>query len=350
MRRRPDQQTLDTAEQIRRLLEDLLELEALFTTRHVVVLRGVPRIPLADFEQTATARLAAAELRASIDTTQARGRPRGSVLITVHLGPAVSDARPPWLNIALFGATVATTILFGGPEFAAWFLAILLFHEFGHFIFARRHHIDASWPFFIPAPNILGTFGAFIQLRSPIRDRVALFDMAVAGPLAGFVVSVIALFVGLSQSIVVGPEDAEGGIILGESLLFQGIASLVIPGIGEEQNIMLHPVAFAGWAGLLVTMFNLLPMGQLDGGHIAYALWREKQHLIASVTIIGLAVITFWWPWWLLWIGIGLFMRLRHPPTLLDEIPITATRRLLGWVALIIFVLCFTPVPFTIRF
>ena len=121
-------------------------------------------------------------------------------------------------------------------------------------------------------------------------------------------------------------------MILGESLLFKGISALTMPGVAEDQNILLHPIAFAGWAGLLVTMFNLLPMGQLDGGHIAYAIFRGRQRGIALLAMAGLAVIAFWWPWWLLWVGIGFFMRPQHPPTLFDEIPISRTRHILGWI------------------
>jgi membrane-associated protease RseP (regulator of RpoE activity) len=245
--------------------------------------------------------------------------------------------------------TVASVILFAGPQFAGWFLSILLFHEFGHFIAARRGKIDTSWPYFIPAPNILGTFGAFISLRSPIRDRRALFDMAVAGPLAGAVVAIIALFVGLGQSTIVTSPDSGTGLILGESLLFKWIATLVMPGVTGEEHILLHPVAFAGWAGLLVTMLNLLPMGQLDGGHIAYALFGRWQRQIAIAVLIGLAVASIWWPWWLIWAAIGFLMRPQHPPTLIDEIPLTKRRRILGWIALALFVLTFTPQPFTLQ-
>jgi membrane-associated protease RseP (regulator of RpoE activity) len=255
----------------------------------------------------------------------------------------------PWLNIALFCGTLVTMCLqsllnFGGLASALWLITILLFHEFGHFILARKRHIDSSWPYFIPFPNILGTMGAFIRLRSPIRDRVGLFDMAVAGPIAGFVVAIVALVVGMSQSTV-APPSAEGGIYLGESLIFRMLSAIYFPGVGPEQNIMLHPIAFAGWAGLLVTMFNLLPMGQLDGGHIAYAIFRRGQRWLALVTMAGLAAISYWWPWWLIWVAIGLFLRPEHPPTLHDETPIGRRRVILGIVALAIFILCFSPVP-----
>ena len=330
---------------IHNLINDLLDLDAVFSSRRSVVFRGRPRVPLVDFQIAAGGRLSAAGYDFDIQTTHPPGALAERVLLSVQLeAPATGF---PWLNILLFVLTVGSMTLFVGGEFTAWFLAILLFHEFGHFIAARRRQIDTSWPYFLPAPNILGTFGAFIQLRSPIRDRTALFDMAVAGPIAGFVVAVIALFAGLGQSTIVDSVETAGGFFLGESLLFKGIVAIVLPGVTAEQNILLHPVAYAGWAGLLVTMFNLLPMGQLDGGHIAYAMFGKRQRQIAIAVLIGLGIAAFWWPWWLMWIAIGLFLRPQHPPTLIDEIPLDRRRTILGWIALAIFIVTFTPMPFS---
>ncbi len=337
--------------QIQELVYDLLDLDVIYSTKQSVVMRGRPRVPLADFRTAVMGRYAAAGYQCEIEpvgepeTAAGNGSPFGgdNVLLTVVMEQRAEKV--PWLNIALFGLTVVSVVLFAGAKFAVWFLAILLFHEFGHFVAARRRRIDTSWPYFIPAPNILGTFGAFIQLRSPIRDRRALFEMAAAGPLAGFVVSIVALIVGLSQSTVAGPET-QGGLTLGESLLFRAISSVVLPGVTADQNVVLHPIAFAGWAGLLVTMFNLLPMGQLDGGHIAYALLGKRQKYVAYAVIAGLLTISFWWPWWLMWVAIGLFLRPKHPPTLIDEIPLGRGRQTLGWVCFVIFALTFTPSPF----
>ncbi|MBI3872095.1 MAG: site-2 protease family protein [candidate division Zixibacteria bacterium] len=331
--------------QVRRLLEDLFILEAIYSTRSSVVLRGAPLVPANDFAAAASARLTAAGYRSTVETGLNPGQVGPRALVTVHWEEQTETV--PWINVALFLATVGSTTLLGGPKFAVWFLAILLFHEFGHFILARKWKIDASWPYFIPAPTILGTFGAFIRLRSPIRDRVALFDMAVAGPLAGFVIAVTALIVGLAHSTIVGPEAHADKLMLGESLLFRGLASLILPGLGPDQDVILHPIAFAGWAGLLVTMFNLLQIGQLDGGHIAYALFGRGQRWLGIAAIAALATISFWWPWWLIWVGIGLLMRPQHPPTMIDEIPIGRGRRILGWLAFVIFALCFTPAPFS---
>ncbi len=345
MKRERAEEIKEKVGRIHNLVHDLLDLDAVFSSRRSVVFRGRPRVPMLDFQTAAGGRLAAAGYDFDIQTTQPPGTLVERVLLSVRLEAPAKGF--PWINLLLFLLTIVSMTFFVGGEFAAWFLAILMFHEFGHFIAARRSNIDASWPYFLPAPNILGTFGAFIQLRSPIRDRIALFDMAVAGPLAGFVVAVIALFIGLSQSTIVGPADAAGGFILGESLLFKGISAIVLPGLAADQNIMLHPAAYAGWAGLLITMFNLLPMGQLDGGHIAYAMFGKAQKYVAYATLLGLAVASIWWPWWIIWIAIGFFLRPQHPPTLVDEIPLDPKRRMIGWLAFAIFIVTVTPMPFS---
>jgi len=333
------------------LVDDLLDLDAVFSTQRTIVMRGRPRVPLEDFRTAVRGRYAAAGYECDIETAGGQGEETARVLLTVVVEASVQKF--PWLNLLLFVLTVVSVWLSIGAQFAAWFLAILLFHEFGHFIAARRRKIDTSWPYFIPAPtflgvpSILGTFGAFIQLRSPIRDRRALFDMAAAGPIAGFIVAVVALFVGLSHSTIAGPGTA-GGLKLGESLLFRGIAAIVLPSIGPEQDIVLSPVAYAGWAGLLVTMFNLMPIGQLDGGHIAYALIGRRQRYGAFAVMIALLVLSFWWPGWLFLVAIGFLMRPKHPPTLVDDIPLGRRRIALGWVSMAIFVLTFVPIPISL--
>jgi len=340
------QQLREQALRLNSLLDDLWHLDSIQATTNQIVLAGEARVPVPDFEVTANGRLLAAGYQQAriehVPTYQSPWR----LLITVPL--AERAAQIPWLNIGLFAATVATMLWIGGMAFTSWFLAILLCHEFGHFLMARRHHIDASWPYFIPAPNILGTFGAFIRLRSPIRDRIGLFDMAVAGPLAGFVVAIVALVVGLMHSTVV-TSAAGNGLSLGDSLLFKFLTWLLFPGMAANQDILLHPIAFAGWAGLLVTMLNLLPMGQLDGGHIAYALFPRQQKWLASATLLALAIASFWWPWWLIWAAIGLFLRPGHPPTLMDEVPLGRGRILLGCLAFAIFIISFMPVPFNMH-
>jgi membrane-associated protease RseP (regulator of RpoE activity) len=348
MARRKVDEIKERVRSIHHLIGDLLELDGVFSSRRSVVFRGLPRVPLPDFQMAAGGRLRAAGYDYDIETARPPGTLAERVLLSIRFEEATT--RFPWVNVLLFVITIASVILQVGAQFAGWFLAILLFHEFGHFIAARQGNIDSSWPYFIPAPIIFifGTLGAVISLRSPIRDRRALFDMAVAGPLAGAVVAIIALFVGLGQSTVVATPDSGTGLILGESLLFKWIAALVMPGVTGDQHILLHPIAFAGWAGLLVTMLNLLPMGQLDGGHIAYALFGRFQRQIAIAVMVGLAIASIWWPGWLIWVAIGFLMKPQHPPTLIDEIPLTKRRRILGWIALALFVLTFTPQPLSL--
>jgi membrane-associated protease RseP (regulator of RpoE activity) len=345
------EETIERIAHVQGLVDDLLDLDAVFSTKQTIVMRGRPRVPLEDFRTAVRGRYAAAGYDCEIEAADTKGDLTEHVLLTVVVGESIHKF--PWLNVLLFALTVVSVWLSIGGQFAAWFLAILVFHEFGHFIAARKRKIDTSWPYFIPAPtflgvpSILGTFGAFIQLRSPIRDRRALFDMAAAGPIAGFVVAVVALFVGLSQSTIAGPETT-GGLKLGESLLFRGIAAIVLPTIGPEQDIILSPVAYAGWAGLLVTMLNLMPIGQLDGGHIAYALIGRRQRFGAMGVMVALLVLSFWWPGWLFLVAMGFLMRPKHPPTLIDEIPLGRRRIVLGWITMAIFVLTFTPVPISL--
>ena len=314
-------------------------------------MRGRARVPMEDFRTAVRGRYAAAGYDCQIESAGSQEETSARVLVTVVVESGVRKF--PWWNLLLFVLTVISVWLSIGGQFAAWFLAILLFHEFGHFIAARLRKIDTSWPYFLPAPtflgvpSILGTFGAFIQLRSPIRDRRALFDMAAAGPIAGFVVAVVALFVGLSHSTI-AETGTSGGLKLGESLLFRGIAAIVLPSVGPEQDIVLSPVAYAGWAGLLVTMFNLMPIGQLDGGHIAYALIGHRQRYGAMAVMIALLVLSFWWPGWLFLVAIGFIMRPKHPPTLIDDIPLGRRRVVLGWVSMAIFTLTFVPVPLSL--
>lgn len=345
MRRSADQQLRAKIVRIRALLEDLLDLDAVFSTTRAVVMRGRPRVPMMDFQTAAGGRLAAAGYDYHIDVADAPGLTAERVLLNIRL-QAIETAFP-WLNLLLFGLTVLVVQLTLGTAFMAWFLAILLFHEFGHFFAARYHGMDTSWPYFIPAPLFFfGTLGAVIRIREPFRDRRSLFDMAVAGPIAGFVISVIAIFVGLHLSTVT-TNIPDGAMYFGDSLLFKLASAIIFPNLPPNGDILLHPIGFAGWAGLLVTMLNLLPMGQLDGGHIAYAMFGRYQRYIGFVVLAGLAVASYFWLGWLLWVFIGLIMKPQHPPTLVDELPIGPGRRLLGWFAFAIFIVSFIPVPIT---
>ncbi len=234
-----------------------------------------------------------------------------------------------------------------GWPFAATLLGILVTHEFGHFYLSRIHRVPASLPLFLPGPpHFIGTFGAIIRIRSPIMNRRALFDIGVAGPIAGFVVAVAALVVGLSYSTVVMSLDSYG-LHLGEPLLLQFLAWLVFGPLPDAYDIVLHPVAFAAWFGIFVTALNLLPIGQLDGGHVTYALLGRHQRSLAFTMIPILLVLGVWgWPGWLIVAGLAGLVGIGHPPVIDPGTELGRGRRWVGWGALAIFFVSFSPVPF----
>ena len=248
-----------------------------------------------------------------------------------------------------------------GLPFAATLLFILTVHEFGHYFAARRWGVRASLPYFLPLPYVsfLGTLGAVIKIRSPIPNKRALLDIGAAGPLAGFVVALAACFAGLSRSAVVSADYFHASPIeLGAPLLFSGIAALVLPAIGPDQIVLLDPVAFAGWVGLFITAFNLFPIGQLDGGHIAYALFGHRHRQIARTAYVALLVLGIYgvlsllWEWpqgWPGWLALAFFLALfgkDHPAPYDPFISLDRGRCFIGYLCLLVFVLCFAPVPF----
>jgi membrane-associated protease RseP (regulator of RpoE activity) len=283
----------------------------------------------------------------------------------------------PWLNVVLFVTTGFTTLFVGtlfmasfeqdpsfapegvlqlfwqspetllrGLPFSIAIMSILLAHEMGHYLTCRYYGISATLPYFIPAPTMVGTFGAFIRIRSPIQHRAALLDVGIAGPIAGFVLSVPTLALALIRPRYVEIESVDGLISLGEPLMFKIVAFLmgVVPPSGMEP--VLHPVGFAAWVGFLLTTLNLIPVGQLDGGHIAYALFGRFHKRISQLFLFALLPLgIFFWPGWLVWIVLLTLLGSRHPPTLDDSVPLAPRHIVLGWVALAMFVLCFTPVP-----
>jgi len=245
-----------------------------------------------------------------------------------------------------------------GLDFAVALMGILLAHEMGHYVAAKRYTINASPPFFLPAPpflNVIGTFGAFIRLRSPVVDRRQLMDVGAAGPWLGFVVALFVLLIGLQRSDVineVGPTQlvvafGQYRIYLGDSLITQW-ARLWLVG---EGTVVLHPLAQAGWFGVLVTMLNLLPLGQLDGGHVLYALVRERQKLVGILVWLSLIVLGFGFPFWWLWAGFTLLLgsgRIGHPTVLDRHRALPRSRFPLGWATVLLFVVTFMPVPFAL--
>ena len=283
-----------------------------------------------------------------------------------------------WLHILLFLLTFVTTTFvgashwlafmsnFGNRQVAAglgilavqglWFsttlLSILTAHEFGHYLACRYYRVSASLPYFLPMPlGIVGTFGAVIRIRQPITAKAPLFDIGVAGPFAGFLVAVPSLLLGLTMSNVAQLPPVFIGMELGEPLLFKLAQRLVWGDIPAHLSLNLHPMAFAAWIGLLVTALNLLPVGQLDGGHITYAVFGRRAFFITIGAIgvgIGLCLYSYWWiVWTALLIALLSIFGWRHPPTWDEHVPLDRTRMWLALVALAVFVLCFTPAPIT---
>ncbi|NVM01439.1 MAG: site-2 protease family protein [Candidatus Helarchaeota archaeon] len=275
--------------------------------------------------------------------------------------------RIPYINIILLLITIFTTLVAGalieganiisdfsslkiGIPFSFTLISILGFHELGHFVVSRLHGVKATLPYFIPAPPpffFIGTFGAFIKVKSPIYDKKTLLDIGAAGPIAGFLIAVPSIIWGLQISEV--KEVLPGqGLKLGNSLLLYIAEKIIYGDIPPGYDIHLGSVAFAGFIGLLVTAFNLMPIGQLDGGHIAYALFGNKQRIIAKIFFLSLFVLGFvCWLGWLVWAFLVYAIGFRHPPTAYDFIDIDKKRKIIGYICVGIFILCFTPIPFS---
>jgi membrane-associated protease RseP (regulator of RpoE activity) len=251
------------------------------------------------------------------------------------------SARPPALTAALF---------LHGLWYSATILTFLGCHELGHYVACRYYDVDASLPFFIPFPlAITGTLGAFIRIREPIPQKRMLFDIGIAGPIAGFLVAVPALFIGVSMSHVVRLPAQFTGYELGEPLLFKLVTRMVWGTIPDGYSVNMHPMAFAAWFGLLATALNLFPIGQLDGGHISYAVLGRRSSHVTLVTVgVSIALSYFgmsWRLWTALIIGMLLAFGRHHPPVFDEEVPLDRARLWLALFALVMFVLCFTPSP-----
>jgi membrane-associated protease RseP (regulator of RpoE activity) len=282
-----------------------------------------------------------------------------------------------WVHAVLFLATVLSTTLIGELHYAGfitdfavrpltvtggalfvrglWYsgtiLAILGCHELGHYFACRYYDVDASLPFFLPAPfvQLTGTLGAFIRIREPIPSKRMLFDIGIAGPIAGFLVAVPALFLGLWMSRVVVFPTGVDGLELGEPLLFKLATWLIWGTVPEGYTVNLHPVAFAAWFGLLATALNLFPIGQFDGGHISYAVLGRKSSQVTLVMVVVAAALTYFSLSWLVWTVLAiamLFLFGRHHPRTFDEdVPLDPARRRLALFAVVMFILSFTPAP-----
>lgn len=236
-------------------------------------------------------------------------------------------------------------LLFSGIAFSAAVLAILLAHEMGHYLACRHYGVAATYPYFIPAPTIIGTLGAFIRIKSAIASRRALFDIGIAGPLAGFAVTLPVLIAGVLLSRPVLPPTDSDTIHFTSPLLLV-ILQKLFHFVSPEQALSLHPLAVAAWVGLFATALNLLPIGQLDGGHILYAVMGERHRPISHVFAVALLPLTYLTQWygWLAISAVLLILGMRHP-AIFDPVPLDANRRWLALLALAIFIVCFVPNP-----
>jgi membrane-associated protease RseP (regulator of RpoE activity) len=289
-----------------------------------------------------------------------------------------------WLHIVLFVLTVFTTLMVGtqleanflqgkpvfsmgdemlplfpirfilqqpsrilmGIPFSLTLMTILLAHEMGHYIFCLRYGVYATLPFFIPAPTLIGTMGAFIRIKSPIRSRTALFDIGIAGPIAGFIVALLVLLFALMMSKPAPASPAQGDIVISFPLIFQFVHRFIMgggmPGVSLE-NTLLHPTAIAAWVGMFATALNLLPGGQLDGGHIVYALAPRAHKYVSLITVGALLPMGYvLWPGWFLWALLLTLSGMRHP-NVSPWPELSLGRRLLGLVALIMLIVTITP-------
>jgi membrane-associated protease RseP (regulator of RpoE activity) len=234
--------------------------------------------------------------------------------------------------------------LAAGLPFALTLITILLAHELGHYLTCRYYGIDASLPYFIPAPTLLGTLGAFIRIRSAIVWKRHLFDVGVAGPVAGFVFILPALAIGLAYSKVIPGIERNTDFIFSTPLLQRLLEIAIFPGV-PSADIYLHPVARAAWVGLLATALNLMPIGQLDGGHILYSFSGEYHRFLTNLFIAALIPLAFFFSWsWIVWAVILFFLGRRHPK-IYDSTPLGSGRKQLGALAFAIFILSFSPAP-----
>lgn len=292
----------------------------------------------------------------------------------------IFDKDRPWLNAVLLAVTFFSVFFFGiqwsmgyvyfdvieagSAEFSLldvfsdrrvfalsfWYaivlISILSAHEMGHYLTARRYGINATLPFFIPFPTIIGTLGAYIRIRSPITRKEQLFDIGAAGPLSGFILALPALVYGVSRSMVISITPKEHILRFGDPLIVKILEFVFFKDIPAGYALVIHPVAFAGWVGILVTFLNLFPVGQLDGGHIAYSMLGKKAFILGPVFLVLFIFMgIFFWIGWFLWAALVLFLGMKHPRLYDENKRLSKNRRILSYILLTIFVLSFNPAP-----
>ena len=300
----------------------------------------------------------------------------GKVILYVFPAQRVETKENPMIGILLFILTLLSTFFAGyvlslnyiktledlgipgvknvylnALAFSVGIMAILGTHEMGHKIAATLHGVKSTFPYFIPFPSFIGTLGAVIRVKSPIPTRNAAIDLGVSGPIAGLLVAIPVTIVGLKLSAIVpmGYLKQNETVYFGTSILFYALTKLVLGNLGDNVGVILHPLAIAGWVGILVTFLNLMPAAQLDGGHVARALLPERIHRVLTYALGFLAIgLSYFWPGWLLWGLLILLMGRVGNPGALDEVtPLTLGRKMLAIVAVVIFIVSAVPIPFS---
>lgn len=294
----------------------------------------------------------------TVVTTMAAGAVLAHVWVPPSGGGGVGGALTGMIMFAEFLMDGGWRQLLPGWSFAAPLLGILLVHELGHYVAARRYAIDVSPPYFLPVPpnlSPIGNLGAFIRIRSPVYDRRQLLDVGAAGPLAGFVIALVVLWWGYRSStrIDVAMIDAPSmvamvgkPVMLGESLLTRAIRDWALPGTGP---VVLSPMAFAGWVGMFLTALNLLPLSQLDGGHVLFGLAGRRQAAVSLLAVAGLVWLGFQAPMWWMWVALTFVIGRggwSHPSVVVPDRTITRAGRIIGVLCVLVFILTFVPVPF----
>ena len=260
----------------------------------------------------------------------------------------------PAVHVLLFALTAGSVYLVGGWRLAVGLLSILMAHEMGHYLMCRAYRVDATLPYFIPFPlfpfTLVGTLGAFIRMRGPIPHRRALFDIGIMGPLAGFAVCLPVLVLGIYEANVVSdlPDAPRAfSITLGEPLLFHW-AAVGLRGLRDDQTLAIGPLGMAAWFGLFVTALNMMPIGQLDGGHVLYSLLRERAHVVSRIASWVCVALIYFGPSWILWAILVRVLGRRHPPTWDDAHPLGRGRVAVGIFGFVMLAVCFTPTPIVV--